>query len=381
MANEVHELAVRLRPEGAEETEEAMDSAQESFEDAADTAEEESQRLSQFSRKLKGAMAVVVAGLGVAAAGILSKVPVIGEAVSGLEAILTSLALKIDEDLRPVLSDTTDDLFDLAKEIENTEGSADAFIKTLGGLGGIALDLNLEALDFQFDVGRDLGEDVANAILDGIVTAFTTDAVIDIVTDVLNVDAITQAIQEGDFTEASRLFIQALIPGSGLVLGFIEGFVGTIANAIIENKQLILDVVVATFRTAGEFASDVFVSLIKGGMNEVLQVITGAINKLIREANNRIPGVNLDELGTPQFERESIGSIAGRAGERFNRRIQQARAREEARDARRRQQEQAPREQNAFAAGLGSLRIEFGPEADKVLNAKVNQGPLNRGRQ
>lgn len=138
-SDEIHELAVKLIPEGVDETENALDSVSDTFEDTADTAGEESKRLDSFADKWSGAMTAIVVGLGVAVAGLASKIPVVGELMAGLEAIIDAVAFRLDERLRPVLAPVADALFDVADAIFDTDGAAGVLLDTVLLLGaGIA---------------------------------------------------------------------------------------------------------------------------------------------------------------------------------------------------------------------------------------------------
>lgn len=154
-ASEVHELLVKIRGEGIDETTESLDEMSEQFEESAEQAEESAGVMEDFANKFEGAMNVVVGGLAVAASGLLSQVPVIGELASGLFAIINSLALKIDETLRPALGGVTNTLFNLAGAIDRTEGVFSSFIGIVGTVGAsvAALEGAVLALNAAFGLG------------------------------------------------------------------------------------------------------------------------------------------------------------------------------------------------------------------------------------
>lgn len=134
MPDEEYNLLVKISPEGADETNRELREVSETFEETADSAQEDADRLEGFARQWRGAMAVIVAGLGVASAGLLSKVPVIQDSLLGLSAVMESVGLSIDEVLRPGLSDFNDALFDLAIAIDEADSSTRAFVGILGTL-------------------------------------------------------------------------------------------------------------------------------------------------------------------------------------------------------------------------------------------------------
>jgi hypothetical protein len=111
------ELIVALKSEGAQEVNDDLKTTERRMEGTADAAEEQADRLGGFANKVKGAMAAIVAGLAIGAAGILSQVPVIGEAMAGLKAVFNALALQIDKRLRPGLTTLNKEFFELANAI------------------------------------------------------------------------------------------------------------------------------------------------------------------------------------------------------------------------------------------------------------------------
>lgn len=133
-ASEVMELVVRVSPEGAEDAEAALEDVEDTFEQTADTAEESAEELDQWSRKWRGAMNIIVASLAIASAALLTQIPVVSDLMDGFRAILESIALKIDEAVRPALQGVVDSLFDLAIAIDQLEEPLATLVGTLGAL-------------------------------------------------------------------------------------------------------------------------------------------------------------------------------------------------------------------------------------------------------
>jgi hypothetical protein len=111
------ELVVALRSEGATEVNSDLKTTEERMEETTDSAEKQSDRLGGFADKIKGAMAAIVAGLAIGAAGILSQVPVIGEAFAGLKSVFNAVTFAIDKQLRPGITKLNTELFELANAI------------------------------------------------------------------------------------------------------------------------------------------------------------------------------------------------------------------------------------------------------------------------
>jgi len=87
--------------------------------------------MSSFAESFQGSMGAILAGLSIAAGGLLSQVPVIGEAFAGLRAIVDAVALRLDSVLRPVFGPITDKLFQLANAIIQADGKMGLFVDTI----------------------------------------------------------------------------------------------------------------------------------------------------------------------------------------------------------------------------------------------------------
>ena len=122
------ELVVSITSEGTQETQDDLEGVEGAMEDTADSAGDSADELEGFSKRFSGALSAAVAGLAVGAAGLLSQVPVIGEAMSGLFAIVEALAFQMDSVLRPVLSPIGDFFFDVANSVFEAEGAMGTFI-------------------------------------------------------------------------------------------------------------------------------------------------------------------------------------------------------------------------------------------------------------
>lgn len=131
-AQTVSELLVRTRAEGVSETTDDLERQSDAFENAASTAETETGVLERFQNRWQGAMSAIVAGLAIAAAGLLSRVPVIQETMGGLNAVIDAVAFRLDDQLRPAINGVNRDLFDLANAIASGEGEFDAFMQLIG---------------------------------------------------------------------------------------------------------------------------------------------------------------------------------------------------------------------------------------------------------
>lgn len=140
--NEAYELAVAIKPTGTRETERQLDSIEESFDETADTAEDSAADLEGFADRWKGAMTVTAGALTAATGAILARVPVIQESTASLNMVLTSLALKLDEELRPAIGDVNDELADMSNEIDAAEDEGEVLKETIKGVTNVADEID-----------------------------------------------------------------------------------------------------------------------------------------------------------------------------------------------------------------------------------------------
>ena len=135
------ELIVAITSEGVSETRDDLEGVESAMEDTADSAGNSAEELEGFSQRFQGALSAAVAALAVGAAGVLSQVPAIGEAMSGLFAIVEALAFQMDSVLRPALSPITDFFFDVANAIFEADGALGTLIGVIGSLLSIGVIL------------------------------------------------------------------------------------------------------------------------------------------------------------------------------------------------------------------------------------------------
>lgn len=211
MADEVHELAVAIRPEGTQETQEALSDTREEFSDTADDVGESTGLMSDFANKFTGAGIVFAGAFGTMVGAIASRMPIISEVFAGLDAVLTALALRFDRLTRDSARPFIQTLFDLSEaivtpgeELRALRLSMDAVIEGLpllakgflapieavrrlsdavgAMIGQIAGDFThfittkIPAFEAAFagivDFLKDLGPRVVNAVINNIVNPF-----------------------------------------------------------------------------------------------------------------------------------------------------------------------------------------------------------------
>lgn len=329
-SGEIHELAVALRPEGIEETTSGLERTQGTFEETADVAQEQSSRLEGFAEQWQGAMTAILAGLGVAAAGLASRVPVIGETMAGLEAIIRSVAIQIDQFLRPVLAEVTTELFDLADQIARADkntgdliGAIGTLIIVVGGLTGALFAAGSVLGAFGFGPG-------GVAAVSGVVRALTG-AISGLIGEFA---AIPGAITAGAVAIGVLvgLFSVAALEISGL-MDLVRGF-GQFVSSVLPQWFTDLALVIATpllagFATIGAAIAGFVSGTLRGGLEAgidqavenvkgILQVFVGAWQRTLDRVIRIVERINeaVRSIRTPSgfFDGLSDGTIGGGGG-------------------------------------------------------------------
>ena len=254
------ELTVAIRSEGVSETQDDLEGVERSMQDTADSAGDSAEELEGFSQRFQGAMSAAVAALAVAAGGLLSQVPVIGELMEGLFAIVEAVAFQMDSVLRPALSGITDSLFDVANAIFASDDEAGNLIGTFGtiaaGAGILIGVLKLIGVTLTGPILAAIGV-VAGAIAAlSIAWSENFAGIRDVAQD--TIDNVSERFS--DFVETVRPIVM--------------GFLATLESAWDSHGETIMDVVNFAFRTIAaliETQIDAILTLIEVG----LQILSG----------------------------------------------------------------------------------------------------------
>jgi len=343
MADESYELAVALNPEGADETQEALDETEGSFEDTADAVDESADEMEGFSQRWRGAMTAIVSALSVAAAGLLSQVPAVGEAMAGLNAVVSAVAFQIDSGLRPALVPVTDVLFGLADAIFAADGATGTLIGVLGTLAVvgfavagalIAVGGLLPSLTISGVLGSVIGamKTVAGALL-GFVTGSLAAAaafgafigllgvgilektgILDAVRDLGAAvgQALPAAVRDG-MLSVLGYFLGPLIIAGAAIAGFVSGVLdGGLREGIdraVSNARQALDIFVGAWRRTLSRIGDVIGDVIDrafswgralidefvSGVRSMRDEVADAAGDIAAEARAHLPGSPADE--------------------------------------------------------------------------------------
>lgn len=176
----VAEVVISAKPQGVDDVESDMQRLEDTTNETAESLDETGAELGGLSRKFRGAMTAIIAGLAVGVAGVLSKVPVLGQAMDGLAAIFTALGFQVDKKLRPFISSLSQEFFELANAI--FAGNYKKAKNELGDIFALFASINFtdlikRAQDFA---GKALGfvitqiTQFANSLTVADITAFTS---------------------------------------------------------------------------------------------------------------------------------------------------------------------------------------------------------------
>jgi len=292
---DVAEVVVRATPEGMGDVNRELDNMEGKMQDTKENVSGTAGALGGLASKVKGAMKATVAGLAIGAAGLASQVPVVGELVSGLGAIVNALAFKLDAKLRPALSKVTDSFFNIATAI--SEGNYGQVRQEIAGL--VKEFTGLDELTPE-SILRGYQNAVGDA-LNTVTTAFTE---------------FEQGLTAGDF---ESLFLRV---GSFLKTGFVNAF--KVLKNDVDWSSLLVSLIrfigKALVGLAGAFDTaviDPIVGWFRGLVGEARQFGVDLIRRFIEGIKSR--AVNIAETigGAEIAGGVTVADIAGGASGAF----------------------------------------------------------------
>lgn len=396
MAEGVSELVVKVTPQGVSETSDQLDDMSESFEESSESVGESAGFLSDFSEKFKGAAGVVLAGLATVTAGLLSQVPVIDEAMSGLFSIFDALILRLDERLRPAINKVTTTLFDIADAILEAEGPLGTLIDIVL-LGAVAFGLLAGAVAIyagaQFLAATAIGATVLAAA-----PLLAVLAVIALAIGVLAVawqenwfgirDIAADAVEflTGVFEDLVAFLTDMWNDPIGTTFEFIELFLGAVGRGV-NAVRAVFEKFWARIRTGFEILFDLIVGGAKRWANTFVSIVESAINTAIRAIPGFIRtklGLSTVSLGSPFTNVRSAREIAQAGNQRLSRRDRSVDATE--RDWNRALERQLAQVLSALQNSVQETTIEIdgrtvAESQERFLGAgAAGMGRLTRGR-
>ena len=314
----VSEVVVRAVPEGISETTDGLEEVESATKETTDQMSEQSEEMSSFAQSFQGSMSAILAGLGVAAAGLLSQVPVIGEAFSGLTAVVDAVALRLDSVLRPVFGPITNGLIRLADIIATADGAFGLFLDSiiligtvLGTIAGIIATVSTLASAFAgtFSTLATVG-----SVVVGVLTTIVS--IIGIVPLAIGAAIVGLALLAWHFREEIVNAISAAIEG-------IQNFASKIGPAVSSALQVVRDKftdLVADARGWGRSLIQRFIRGIKslvGNLRGIIgdtEIAAGvSVNDITGAAGDIASSAGDAASGASDF----IGSVGGSANKIF----------------------------------------------------------------
>jgi len=303
---DIQELVVRATPEGMSDVNDGLESVERKVGDTTRQVDKSAAALGGLARKFKGAMTVIIAGLAVGVAGVLSQVPVLGEAMDGLKSIFNALALQIDQRLRPFMNKLNQEFFELAGAIAegDYEGVKEELTDIFNVFKGVdigkvigdfvsALQTLVSDINFEQLAGRliEFQAQLRNRFIDAI-SNFANELS---VSDVQNVAAtIIRIIKKQLFTQLTQVdWLQLLIAIIKLIGKIGAGVVMAIKNEIVDP---LIGAIGKGFNNAIGAASEWGRNLLENfisGIKSKISELRSAVRDVGRTIRNAMPGAGM----------------------------------------------------------------------------------------
>jgi methyl-accepting chemotaxis protein len=367
MNDESYELAVALKTENAEQTREEIEQTGDALDETVETLDESSDQAQELSKSFTGALSAITAGLAVVTGTLISKVPVLGESMSGLGAVAAAIGFQIDRTLRPALSKVNEELFSLSDAIFGAEGPAGTLIGVLGTLaivgsavagaliaiGGLLPGLTISGVlgsalsaltSFVGTLAGLVTGSLAAAVAFGVflgllgVAALEATGVLDAVRNLGSAvgEALPAAARDGALAFISALLGPLAVIGaatSGFVSGVLDGGLSEGIDRAISNAKEVIGTFVGAWRrtlgrigdVVGGFVEDAFqwgralIEEFASGIESKISDVAGAASDVAAEARAHLPGSpadrgplsDLDEAGPALAETFADGMAGG----------------------------------------------------------------------
>lgn len=132
------DIRVAVEAAGTDEAIESIDETEESLNEAGESMGDTADEMQGLTRRMQGLGMALAASLAVATAGLLSQVPILGQAMGGLRAIVQGLAFQLDQLLRAMgVGGLTSAMYELSAALYELDGAAGAAVGAATGLVGV----------------------------------------------------------------------------------------------------------------------------------------------------------------------------------------------------------------------------------------------------
>lgn len=312
------ELTVAIRSEGAGETRDQIEGVEGAMNDTAESAGATAEEVGGLGERISGVMSAAVAALAVGAAGLMSQIPVLGQLMSSLIAVVQAVAFQMDSVLRPVLGPVSNFFFELSNaifEAEGAIGTAIGVFSTLASIAGIVgaamlkfgVSVGTVAAKFSGVIGAIKGFVVAVGAILGVSTAAAA-ALVGVVAAVVAFAA-AFALNIGGIRDTTiRVFNQI----KNTVVNAVGSFISNALDALGGFASRVASVLTGVASAFADWAS----SLASDAFDFGRDLIQGFING-IQSLLNRLRGF-LSDLrdvgGAVGIDVPSLGSVGGGGG-------------------------------------------------------------------
>lgn len=339
MSETIEDLVVRAKPEGLSETSSGFTQMQDDLKDTESQMQDTTGGLEELNSKWSGAMSAMVGGLAVASAGLLSQVPVVGEAFGALGTVVDAIAFKMDSTLRPVLQPLTGFFYSLSEGIYESEGALGALIgvggtiaAVLGVIAGAVVSAvgGFIALGGSWATVAAIGStviSVVGSVISAIISlvslpALVIGAILAIATALIfNIggarDTVGRIIKDilgffGDLATKGASKVEALWTDAKTWLSnFSEDGVQYIEDLWSGAKEWFGELV-SEAQTAGEDVYEKFLGALKGIGQAIAGVFVGAVNGIIDALNaalDKVPDSVKSQFGISGLDNVSLGDV------------------------------------------------------------------------
>jgi phage-related protein len=288
---DVSEVVVRATPEGMDNVVSKTNEMEGAVEDSTEEMDEQAGTMSDLSEKFAGAMSVAVTGLAVAAGGLLAQVPVLGEAFSGLFAIVDAVAFQMDQVLRPVLMPITNLFFAISDAIFEADGAMGDVIgvgATLAAILGMIVGPALLVASKLGLIGSVSGAVIAaGKFLIGVLAAIAS---------AISLPIAAAALLVAGLAVLAYHFREEIANAIGTAVAFLKDFATRAKQAANDVVKRITGAFTSLVDKAKDWGKSLIEKLVKG-----IKSAAGAVQDIVE-------GINLTAGVT-------IGDVAGTAGE------------------------------------------------------------------
>jgi phage-related protein len=320
MSGSIEELIVRAKPEGIDNVSEKFGQMKTSLEENKEEMMDTADSFGGLQERFQGALGAIVSGLAVAAGGLATQVPILGQLMAGLGSVASALAFQVDQVLRPVLTPLSQKFFELSEAIFNADGIIGDLIGGVTAFIGIAATVIavVAKVGALFGVFASTGAGVVS-ILGTIVSAIATVGAAIISLPALIIAAIAAIIAfaaayltnfRGTRDKTDEIIGEII----DFVVGGFNDLVDTAINIINDFVPKVISFFIGLTEEIAQVATDLFSIAVDLGTAVIKGIISGlqslsnlVLETLIDIVNGTIEGLNTIIEGLPDRIQDRLG--------------------------------------------------------------------------